>query len=304
VSLKRWIVSAAAALVLAATPAVAQQGLIQQGHRVFPEAPDGLAAPELTTEAIVAARGNVLRWRDETRARIGPYSRENEALNIRMRTEYYHARSAEMLKRRRDRENVPEPTYLPVGPILPVFGGYFAYFGVVDGAQTMTVLSGSWRDTGSNVGEASSVRGLAMLPDAFCGIREVSLADLTYLGPAYTPEIAALNRAWLGPRQAPVTLSGADLKFSRTPIGGEFFRYYPIRALERAMEGSVSMLCDIGESSALACAIAWEAPIGWGFGEAALRLAADGYRVDPVLRDGGPSAGRKVCLSTAFRLAD
>ena len=298
------IAGVAAALMLAAAPALAQRGLIQQGYREFPAAPDALQAPAPTTDAIVAARGNVLRWRDDARARIGPYSRENEAANIRMRTAQLDARYAQLRKRARDRESVPEPTYLPEGPMLPAFAGYFAYFYNVAGASMMTVVSASWRDPVSNAGEASSVHGMAMLPDTFCGIRVVSLADVTYLGPTYTPEIAALNRAWLGPRQAPLTLTGSELTFTRTPAGSMFYRYYPPRALEREREGTVSMLCDIGETAALTCTISSEEPSGWGFAEAALRIAAEGYLVDPVLRDGGPSVGRKVCLSTAFRLED
>lgn len=301
--MRLWVL--VAAFVLTATPVWAQRGLIQEGYREFRAPPEGLEAPELTEAAIVAARGNALRWRDEARARLGPYSRENEAANAAARAAYRDSLSRSRGRRSRQQEIEPEPAELPVGVRLPAFGGYFAYaYTNSDNAPAMTIVSANWRDGKSNAGEPSVAKGLAMLPDSFCDVRDMPLSDLTYLGTTYTLEMAALNLAWLGPRATPPILSGAELSFTRTPTGGMFFRYYPPRALEREMEGTASMLCDIGAAAVLSCALTSEEPKGWGFGQAALRVAAEGYLVNPVLRDGTPAVGRKVCMSTAFRLAN
>jgi hypothetical protein len=291
----------AAWIVLTAPPALAQRGLIQEGYREFPAAPSTLTAPAPTTEDIVAARGNLQRWRDAERARIGPYVRENEIENARLRSAYQSALATQSRRRARDREPVEAPTYLPVGPTLPAVGGYFAYFYEAEGVPRRTVVAAIWRDRRTNAGEPSTAGAAAMLPDAFCANREIALADLAYLGPVYTPEIAALNRDWLGALAGPPVLSGAELAFTRTPAGALFARYYPERALAREMEGSSYMLCDIG-AAGLTCAVTWEDPPGWGFGEAALKIAAEGYRVAPELVGGGSAIGRKVCLGTAFRL--
>jgi hypothetical protein len=290
-----------AVLALASTAAFAQTGLIQQGRREFRPPPETLETPPADEDAIVAARGNVQRWRDAERARIGGFSRENHIENQRLSAAYGSALATQLRRPARQREPVAEPVYLPTGPLLPAISGYYAYFYEADGVPRRTVVMGVWNDPRSNAGEASTVRAAATFPDVFCGDRRIPLADLAYLGPPYTQEIAALNRAWLGPLPGPPMLSGADVSFTRKPAGALFARYYPVRALQREMEGNVYMLCDIG-ADALACAVTEEEPAGWGLGEAALRIAAEGYRVAPVLQSGEPAIGRKLCLGTAFRL--
>lgn len=67
--------------------------------------------------------------------------------------------------------------------------------------------------------------------------------------------------------------------------------YYPQRAVARGMEGEVVLDCLVAVSGRLACAVVSETPRNWGFGEAALRIAAD-HRMAPAMRNGAPVEGR------------
>ena len=68
-------------------------------------------------------------------------------------------------------------------------------------------------------------------------------------------------------------------------------RYYPARALARGETGSVLLNCRVDVGGALHCAVVSETPEGWGFGDAALRIAQD-YRMVPATRDGRTVEGR------------
>lgn len=68
-------------------------------------------------------------------------------------------------------------------------------------------------------------------------------------------------------------------------------RYYPARALARGETGSVLLNCRVDVGGALHCAVVSETPVGWGFGDAALRIAQD-YRMVPAMRDGVAVEGR------------
>lgn len=68
-------------------------------------------------------------------------------------------------------------------------------------------------------------------------------------------------------------------------------RYYPRRALLRGVEGAVALDCIVSITGHLGCSVISEAPRGWGFGDAALRIAAD-HRMSPAVRDGAPVQGR------------
>jgi len=62
-------------------------------------------------------------------------------------------------------------------------------------------------------------------------------------------------------------------------------RYYPARALDRGMEGSVTLNCLVTTVGALNCAVVSETPANWGFGDAALRISRD-YRMVPASQNG------------------
>lgn len=68
-------------------------------------------------------------------------------------------------------------------------------------------------------------------------------------------------------------------------------RYYPARALARGETGSVLLNCRVDVGGALHCSVVSETPEGWGFGDAALRIAQD-YRMVPAMRDGVAVEGR------------
>ena len=76
--------------------------------------------------------------------------------------------------------------------------------------------------------------------------------------------------------------------------------YYPRRALLRGVEGDVLLNCRVSVSGALDCDVAAEAPTGWGFGEAALRIARD-HRMVPATRDGAAVEARYT-MRVPFRV--
>lgn len=63
--------------------------------------------------------------------------------------------------------------------------------------------------------------------------------------------------------------------------------YYPAWAQQRMKSGLVQLDCLVGLDGRLACRVVSETPAGWGFGDAALRIAAD-HRMAPATRDGAP----------------
>jgi protein TonB len=68
-------------------------------------------------------------------------------------------------------------------------------------------------------------------------------------------------------------------------------RYYPTRAREAGVEGSVLLDCAVTTIGALQCAVVSETPANWGFGAAARRMS-EAYRMAPATRDGQPVEGR------------
>jgi protein TonB len=68
-------------------------------------------------------------------------------------------------------------------------------------------------------------------------------------------------------------------------------RYYPRRAVARETEGEAVLDCIVATSGRLACRVMSETPRGWGFGDAALAIAAD-HRMAPATRNGAPVEGR------------
>lgn len=67
--------------------------------------------------------------------------------------------------------------------------------------------------------------------------------------------------------------------------------YYPRRALERGIEGSVALDCQVARTGRLNCAVVSETPENWGFAEAALRISRD-YQMVPAMRDGAAVEAR------------
>lgn len=85
------------------------------------------------------------------------------------------------------------------------------------------------------------------------------------------------------------------------PGAREFERFYPARAREREKEGRVTLDCIVAADGAIGCRVARETPEGWGFGQAALKIAPS-FRLAPRMEDGRPTEGGTVRVEIAFRL--
>lgn len=86
------------------------------------------------------------------------------------------------------------------------------------------------------------------------------------------------------------------------PNARDFERYYPPDARAQSVEGRVALDCLVDAEGRVTCAVATEDPLGWGFGEAALRISRY-FRMAAATRDGRPTSGGSVRVTIAFRLA-
>lgn len=87
----------------------------------------------------------------------------------------------------------------------------------------------------------------------------------------------------------PPTPTVTDPSWTRRPR--DLARFYPARARNAGIEGEVVLDCAVSPQGALNCAVARETPLGWGFGEAAQRIARE-HRMTPAMRDGAPVEAR------------
>lgn len=96
------------------------------------------------------------------------------------------------------------------------------------------------------------------------------------------------------------TLSMGDVSWARAPNARDFARFYPDRALDNGVSGSVTLDCIIGGGGRLACSVASESPVGQGFGRAAISISRQ-VRVDTTLPDGSSASGRNLIMPLQFR---
>lgn len=68
-------------------------------------------------------------------------------------------------------------------------------------------------------------------------------------------------------------------------------RYYPRGAIARGVEGIVVLDCTVATTGDLSCRVISETPQEWGFGAAALRIAAE-HRMQPARSNGTAVEGR------------
>jgi protein TonB len=97
----------------------------------------------------------------------------------------------------------------------------------------------------------------------------------------------------------PSVLTG--MVWLQRPSSQDFNRYYPTRAQEREQEGRVVLDCLVSADGRIACTVASEDPSGWGFGEAALRIARN-FRAAVQTSDGRPTSGGRTRVPISFRL--
>ena len=102
------------------------------------------------------------------------------------------------------------------------------------------------------------------------------------------------------PEAPPPQVGLADVIWVREPSARDFARFYPSRALDQGRSGRVVLDCVANARGALDCSVVEESPTGWGFGDAALRIARQS-RIAPRAEDGSSVAGRHVRLPLSFR---
>ncbi|HYD87677.1 MAG TPA: TonB family protein [Vitreimonas sp.] len=132
----------------------------------------------------------------------------------------------------------------------------------------------------------------------YAEVRAYSFADVDGWRCTLTFEIS--NQA-----PPPADLPRATLQsipWTERASGQDFARFFPVRALEHSRPGSVMLICTVLPEGALDCAVGYEGPQGWGFGEAALRIAQR-FKVAPQTEDGAATAGQTVRVPIRFRVA-
>jgi hypothetical protein len=91
------------------------------------------------------------------------------------------------------------------------------------------------------------------------------------------------------------------LEWREAPSSADYRRFYPRRAADRGVEGDATIMCVVLEAEGrLLCAPESENPEGWGFGDAAVRIARAHHRIAYFI-DGQPTAGRRVSFLVEFR---
>lgn len=292
-------------LVLASGPAGAQaltrsDSSVELPVAAPPTAPKGLTGvAEPTLENAMGAFGNLARWRDEERGRIGLFLSDNAAENDRLLRQHQEDLNAWLGSRWRRGPAPVLPAALPEGPLLPSVRGVF----LVRRGGGHAVVRGFWSDPESNPGDSSAIEAVALNPELYCGLERFALEDAAFLGLHPTPAIEALSAGLTAQTQEPAILYASQVQIQRRPDSTLFWRAYPTQALEREIEGLSSVVCTVTQGRLTACAVAAEEPADLGFGQAALALATEGFVIGPTLTDGGRSEGRRLCLPIAFRIA-
>lgn len=94
----------------------------------------------------------------------------------------------------------------------------------------------------------------------------------------------------------------ANFEWAQRPDGHQFWRHYPTRAMDIGQSGMVILHCTVLADYALDCSAVYEGPEGWGFAEAALRIARS-FRVLAQGPDSADTVGQTVRMPIRFRTA-
>jgi|SRR5579883_1599081 len=109
--------------------------------------------------------------------------------------------------------------------------------------------------------------------------------------PAITPDLSEMGHTLTQPRLA------------TGPTRAQVQAAYPVRALSDGVDGAALIACRLDAKGVLHdCQVAGEQPAGYGFGAAALDLAAD-FKLTPRLVDGEPVGGAEVRFPVPFHAA-
>jgi hypothetical protein len=242
---------------------------------------DGLdPVADLSPVSLAAARGDVLRWRDDFRRQYGP------APNICPNDE--------------------------ADGCLPTIEGYFIVFAPAHGAGEFSpgsIVRIILRDDGSETGAA--MVGNAQLVAGgrgVCGatMAGVNLADVAYLGDEFSAAWVSQTRAAFA-HGTPISAgaraqlhSANEYTVTQNVNGDDAERYSPGILNQRGFSYSVDAHCGVSGDGSLACGAFSPTPPDpvWGLIAWASRTAEE-MRVAPQLKDGTPSAG--TCLLVHLR---
>lgn len=120
-------------------------------------------------------------------------------------------------------------------------------------------------------------------------------------GPDPAPVATTVALAPLPPDPPPPegTLE-TGLVWLEQPTAAEIASLYPSEAARLGAHGRVVMDCIVAEDGRLDCAVVWEFPAGFGFGEASLNVVRR-FRIAPETADGTPTAGARVRRTIRWR---
>jgi hypothetical protein len=235
---------------------------------VYDPPPSSVETPRAwDLESVRAARGNLGRWRDQERQRLGPARFDSETRTTRN--------------------------------AIASVGGYFAFFG--DGQLPGGVVEARWDQPAARVGLQGHLWARYTHQRLICEATLQSaysdISELTYLGAQWLPEFDALDAALVAEAPAPIgrnLAEGASVQFISPP---DFSRFYPPRAVEREAEGVVEIACLVRDDYRVTCATVSETPEGWDFGYAAQRAMRTVVAQETV--NGEPTSG--ACFTKRVR---
>jgi protein TonB len=122
------------------------------------------------------------------------------------------------------------------------------------------------------------------------GLISLLAALAAFQAPAAEPEVA---------RPAP-TLAQAD-DWLRKPTVADLMRFYPERATKDLVSGEVTVACSVDRRGALyRCGVLAETPAGYGFGDAALKVAQT-FSMRPERAVNWAAGDRRVLVPVSFR---
>jgi TonB family protein len=105
-----------------------------------------------------------------------------------------------------------------------------------------------------------------------------------------------------GPPHRPMTISNPD--WVELPNGDEMADAYPEVAREAQVKGVAKIECKVAPAGTLYdCYVLFEAPSGWGFGQASLEIAPS-FKMKPKMVNGKPVAGGTVIIPVNWRMPE
>ncbi len=118
-----------------------------------------------------------------------------------------------------------------------------------------------------------------------------------------TAALTAAITAFAGMAQAAEPPKGAtipDPVWASTPSDSDYSKAMPPKAKAKRVSGHVTLSCTVGGDGLFtSCGVLEEAPLDFGFGDAAF-VVADKYRMQPKTKSGKPTEGGEVVFPVDF----